>query len=152
MFEKLLLTTFLVAALSAPAFAQAAHFDLDCTPLSLANQQADRDPVAQTHVRFDAEDGQFTLYVMHETVSGQRFSRMDQYRDIGLRHVGPIEGLSNVMSDQWQWYGTLIKNLNVVMIGNIAQIDDVFSYRERVLNIKTKAEEMVVHAQCIPAG
>jgi tRNA-splicing ligase RtcB (3'-phosphate/5'-hydroxy nucleic acid ligase) len=96
----------LVLTLATPAFAGGIHVDLDCVPLPIANQPADRDPVAQINVRLDAEDGHFTLYVMHETVSGQKFSRMDQYRDIGLRHVGPVRDWSDV----WQWYGGLIRN------------------------------------------
>jgi hypothetical protein len=70
-------TAIFVLALATPAFAQAqAHFDLTCTPLSIPNQQADRDPVARIHVWLEAEDGHFKLYVMHTTLSGQEFSRM----------------------------------------------------------------------------
>jgi hypothetical protein len=154
MFWKPLLTAFFVAALSAPAFAQAAHFDLHCTPLPIAHQKADRDPVAQIHVQLDVQDDHFDISVMHETVSGRKFWRADQYRDIGLRHVGPVERArqDGVMSDQWAWYGTSIKNSNVVMVGKITQIDDVFAYWERVINIHTKAEELIVNAQCTAAG
>jgi hypothetical protein len=68
--------------------------------------------------------------------------------------VDPVERArqDNVMSDQWAWYGTSIKNPNVVMVGDIVQIDDVFAYSERILNIQTQANELVVDAQCTVAG
>jgi hypothetical protein len=138
----------LVLTLATPAFAGGIHVDLDCVPLPIANQPADRDPVAQINVRLDAEDGHFTLYVMHETVSGQKFSRMDQYRDIGLRHVGPVRDWSDV----WQWYGGLIRNPDVGMVGYITEANGQYAYMEWVLNLTTKAEEKVVHANCSVAG
>ncbi len=140
-----------VFALTAPAFASQIHVDLTCTPLPIANQPADRDPVAEIHVLLDAEHGHFKISVQHTTLSGRAFWRTDQYNNVGLRHLGPIEDLS-VMSDQWQWRGTSVRNSAVVMIGDIAQINDVFAYRERVLNLRTQANELVVDAQCTAAG
>jgi hypothetical protein len=140
--------TILVLALGAPAFADQIHVDLDCIPLPIADQPADRDPVAQIHAQLDAAQGHFRLNVLHTTLSGQQFWRMDQYTDVGLRHVGPIRDWADV----WQWYGGLTRNPDVGMVGYITETRGQYSYMEGVINLKTKAEEMVVHAQCTVAG
>ena len=140
--------TILVLALGAPAFADQIHVDLDCIPLPIADQPADRDPVAQIHAQLDAEQGHFKLNVLHTTLSGRQFWRMNQYTNVGLRHAGTIGN----WSDLWQWVGTLTRHPNVLMVGNVGEANGKFFYQEFVVNRRTQADEMVVNAKCTIAG
>ena len=135
--KKFLLATAMSVALIAPAYSQFQNKELP-NPTSSAlecgiiAQTADRDtdPVYKIEIAlaFEVSGKPISLDIKHTTVSGNVYSRSDQYTD------GKIVQKPNKL--EWVWYGS---RKNQMMLGIVLRNDqDEWYYSEYLYNTNSR--------------
>jgi len=102
---------------------------LNCTPTLAANEP---DPVTGIPVGLKVISQENNPHVeyfdaWHHTSSGYTYKRSEQYVDRSLK-------IPNVNERRWTWEGRWIKDRNVLMIGQLAITNRVYTYKEWIFH------------------
>ncbi len=98
---------------------------LKCTPTVIASEP---DPITSISVGLIRQGSQISSFdAWHHSAKGNIYKRSEQYVD---RHFQ----IPNVQEPHWLWEGRWNKDLNVYMIGQLAALARVYTYKEWIFH------------------